>query len=206
MKNFFVIIILFNSISCSEEYPNDNDRDQNMSDIIELPALRTNSSFNQPYRILKTTISDPAVFDQNYGNLEISIGYVLRYYFYTAIDLNSDKNELISMDRSTFTMPDTADSVELIRAAISEISDMSYGSQECYIDQINLFNDHINDLLMSSKKNESKSFVLQSLKKIKNFEGCNKKIMKFLIAELKKADDSTDFEPEEIQFLFEFED
>ena len=130
MKNFFVMIILFNSISCSEEYPNDNDRDQNMSDIIELPALRTNSSFNQPYRILKTTISDPAVFDKNYGNLEISIGYVLRYYFYTAIDLNSDNNQLISMDRSTFTMPDTSDSVELIRAAISEISDMSYGSQE----------------------------------------------------------------------------
>ena len=130
MKNLFVMLIIFNSISCSEEYPNDNDRDQNLSDIIELPALRTNSSFNQPYRILKTTISDPAVFDKNYGNLEISIGYVLRYYFYTAIDLNSDKNESISMDRSTFTMPDTSDSVELIRAAISEISGMTFGSQE----------------------------------------------------------------------------
>ena len=78
--------------------------------------------------------------------------------------------------------------------------------KECYKDQINLFNDHINDLLMSSKKNESKSFVLQSLKKIKNFEGCNKKIMKFLVAELKKLDDSIDLESEEIQFLFEFED
>ena len=78
--------------------------------------------------------------------------------------------------------------------------------KECYNDQINLFNFHINDLLLSSKKNKSKSFVLQSLKKIKNFEGCNKKIMKFLVAELKKLDDSIDFEPEEIQFLFEFED
>lgn len=78
--------------------------------------------------------------------------------------------------------------------------------KECYNDQINLFSDHINDLLMSSKKNKSKSFVLQSLKKIKNFEGCNKKIMKFLVAELKKLDDSIDFESEEIQFLFEFED
>ena len=78
--------------------------------------------------------------------------------------------------------------------------------KECYNDQINLFNFHINDLLMSSKKNKSKSFVLQSLRKIKNFEGCNKKIMKFLVAELKKLDDSTDFESEEIQFLFEFED
>ena len=130
MKNLLVMLLIVNSISCSEQYPNDNDRDQNLSDIIELPALRTNSSFNQPYRILKTTISDPAVFDKNYGNLEISIGYVLRYYFYTAIDLNSDKNELISMDRSTFTMPDTSDSVELIRAAISEISNMTFGSQE----------------------------------------------------------------------------
>ena len=78
--------------------------------------------------------------------------------------------------------------------------------KECYNDQINLFNVHVDDLLMSSKKNESKSFVLQSLKKIKNFEGCNKKIMKFLVAELKKLDDSIDFESEEIQFLFEFED
>ena len=78
--------------------------------------------------------------------------------------------------------------------------------KECYNDQINLFNFHINDLLMSSKKNKSKSFVIQSLKKIKNFEGCNKKIMKFLVAELKKLDDSIDFESEEIQFLFEFED
>ena len=74
--------------------------------------------------------------------------------------------------------------------------------KECYNDQINLFNDHINELLMSSKKNKSKSFVLQSLKKIKNFEGCNKKIMKFLFSELKKSDDSIDYEPEEIQFLF----
>ena len=78
--------------------------------------------------------------------------------------------------------------------------------KECYKDQINLFNVHVDDLLISSKKNESKSDVLQSLKKIKNFEGCNKKIMKFLVAELKNLDDSIDFESEEIQFLFEFED
>jgi hypothetical protein len=74
------------------------------------------------------------------------------------------------------------------------------------VDQINLFNENIDDLLISCKKNQSKSFVIQSLKKIKNFEGCNKKIMKFLVAELKKSDGSIDFESEEIQFLFEFED
>ena len=130
MKFLLTILVLITSFSCSDEYSSNNDREKSPSEIIELPALRTNSSFNQPYRILKTTISDPTVFDKNYGNLEISIGYVLRYYFYTAIDLNSDKNELISMDRSTFTMPDTSDSVELIRAAISEISNMTFGSQE----------------------------------------------------------------------------
>ena len=78
--------------------------------------------------------------------------------------------------------------------------------KECYMDQINLFNDNIDDLLMSCKKNQSKSIVIQSLKKIKNFEGCNKKIMKFLVAEIKKSDDSINFESEEIHFLFEFED
>jgi len=78
--------------------------------------------------------------------------------------------------------------------------------KECYRDQINLFNDHIDDLLNLCKKNDSKSFIIDSLKKIKNFEGCNKKIMKFLVAEIKKLDDSIDFESEEIQFLFEFED
>ena len=78
--------------------------------------------------------------------------------------------------------------------------------KECYRDQINLFNDHIDDLLNSFKKNESKSLTIESLKKIKNFEGCNKKIIKFLVAELKKLNDSIDFESEEIQFLFEFED
>ena len=78
--------------------------------------------------------------------------------------------------------------------------------KECYRDQINLFNDHIDDLLNSCKKNESKSLTIESLKKIKNFEGCNKKIIKFLVAELRKLNDSIDFESEEMQFLFEFED
>ena len=65
MKFFLSIIILISSISCSEDYSSDNDREQSPSETVELPALRTNSSFNQPYRILKTKISDPAVFDKN---------------------------------------------------------------------------------------------------------------------------------------------
>ena len=81
MKNFFTLIIIFYSISCSEEYSSDSDRDQNMSDTIELPALRTNSSFNQPYRILKTTISDPAVFDQNENTYFLCYNILNLIYF-----------------------------------------------------------------------------------------------------------------------------
>ena len=97
---------------------------------IELPALRTNNNFNQGYRILKTTISDPLLFDFTFPETNISLGYVLRYYFYTGIDLNSDTNQLTSMDNRTFDMPETEDPVELVKAVIQEVSKMGFGSRE----------------------------------------------------------------------------
>ena len=97
---------------------------------IELPALRTNNNFNQGYRILKTTISDPLLFDLTFPETNISLGYVLRYYFYTGIDLNSDTNQLTSMDNRTFDMPETEDPVELVKAVIQEVSKMGFGSSE----------------------------------------------------------------------------
>ena len=97
---------------------------------IELPALRTNNNFNQGYRILKTTISDPSLFDLTFPETNISLGYVLRYYFYTGIDLNSDTNQLTSMDNRTFDMPETEDPVELVKAVIQEVSKMGFGSRE----------------------------------------------------------------------------
>tara|TARA_B100001093_G_scaffold169202_1_gene161965 strand:- start:232 stop:630 length:399 start_codon:yes stop_codon:yes gene_type:complete len=97
---------------------------------IELPALRTNNNFSKGYRILKTTISDPSVFDFKFPETNISLGYVLRYYFYTGIDLNSDTNQLISMDNRTFDMTETEDPVELVKAVIQEVSKMGFGSRE----------------------------------------------------------------------------
>lgn len=97
---------------------------------IELPALRTNNNFNKGYRILKTTISDPSLFDFKFPETNISLGYVLRYYFYTGIDLNSDTNQLISMDNRTFEMPENEDPVELVKAVIQEVSKMGFGSRE----------------------------------------------------------------------------
>ena len=115
---FFIISSVINS-----------DIKNNIVDI-ELPALRTNSNFNKGYRILNTTISDPSVFDFTFPETNISLGYVLRYYFYTGIDLNSDTNQLISMDNRTFDMPETEDPVELVKAVIQEVSKMGFGSRE----------------------------------------------------------------------------
>ena len=106
-----------------------NDIKNNTAEI-ELPALRTNNNFNQGYRILKTTISDPLLFDLTFPETNISLGYVLRYYFYTGIDLNSDTNQLTSMDNRTFDMPETEDPVELVKAVIQEVSKMGFGSRE----------------------------------------------------------------------------
>ena len=106
-----------------------NDIKNSTSDI-ELPALRTNNNFNQGYRVLKTTISDSHVFDLTFPETNLTVGYVLRYYFYTGIDLNSNTNELISMDNRTFDMPETEDPVELVKAVIQEVSKMGFGSRE----------------------------------------------------------------------------
>ena len=96
MKNTFLILIYITLFSCeSKNEVND------LNESIELPALRVNNSFSQPYRILRTTISEANHFDQKYGNTDLTLGYVLRYYFYTAIDLDNDKSELISMDKSS---------------------------------------------------------------------------------------------------------
>ena len=119
------LLLLLFILSCGVN----NDLENNSVDI-ELPALRYNQSTAQSYRVLKTTISDPTVFDTKFPATDLSIGYVLRYYFYTGIDLSSTSNELISMDITSFQMPETNDPIELSRAAIYEIRKMSYGSRE----------------------------------------------------------------------------
>ena len=54
--------------------------------------------------------------------------------------------------------------------------------QECYSDQISLFNEYLERLLKSFKEKRTKSLLIEDLIKFKNLEGCNKKIMKSLIA------------------------
>ena len=70
------------------------------------------------------------IFDTKFPATDLSIGYVLRYYFYTGIDLSSTNNVLLSMNNNSFSMPETRDPIELVRAVIYEIRDMAYGSKE----------------------------------------------------------------------------
>ena len=126
MKNILFTFLIINLLSCGEaknEVPD-------IYESIELPALRTNNTFVQPFRILKTTISDASKFDVKYGNTDLTVGYVLRYYFYTGIDLNADKTELISMNIQSFPLQESDNSEQITREAISEIRQMAFGSQE----------------------------------------------------------------------------
>ena len=151
MSSILLSLIYFSLISCNSKNDSISAEADFQVESIELPALRTNNSFTTPYRVLKTTIKDESAFDVNYGNTDLSIGYVLRYYFYTAIDLESEENVLISMDQSLFDMPENTDGINLVRNAISVISGMSYGSVE-YREFVNKYFEGCIDL---SKKNGS---------------------------------------------------
>ena len=125
MKNILFALFSFTFLSCEV-----NNQVNDIYESIELPALRVNNTFAQPFRILKTTISDASQFDQKYGNTDLTIGYVLRFYFYTAIDLNAESNELISMNIQSFDLQETENAEQLTRDAITQIRKMAYGSEE----------------------------------------------------------------------------
>ena len=95
----------------------------------ELPALRLSNNFSKPYRVLKTTISDKSLFQQYYNNTNLTLDYVIRYHFYTSINLNSNKNELISMDGTKFNLS-SKNAKDLTDEIISLVSKMYFGKRE----------------------------------------------------------------------------
>ena len=95
----------------------------------ELPALRLSNNFSKQYRVLKTTISDKSLFQQYYNNTNLTLDYVIRYHFYTSIDLNSEKNQLISMDGTKFNLS-SKNALDLTDEVISLISKMYFGEKE----------------------------------------------------------------------------
>ena len=95
----------------------------------DLHALRLSNNFSKPYRVLKTTISDKSLFQQYYNNTNLTLDYVIRYHFYTSIDLNSEKNQLISMDGTKFNLS-SKNALDLTDEVISLVSKMYFGEKE----------------------------------------------------------------------------
>ena len=104
---------------------------------VVLPALRLNINFSKPNRVLKTTISDKSLFQQNYNNTDLTLAYVIRYHFYTSIDLNADENQLISIDGTKFNLS-SKNAVDLTDEVISLVGSMYFGKKE-----LNEFKDQI---------------------------------------------------------------
>ena len=116
MKHIVIIIFL---LSSSNLY----------SQIIDLPALRLSDRFSKPHRTLNTTIADRSLFQQYYNNTNLTLDSVIRYHFYTSINLNSKQNQLISMDGTKFNLP-SKNAKDLTDEIISLVSNMYFGKRE----------------------------------------------------------------------------
>ena len=95
----------------------------------ELPALRLNDNFSKKYRVLNTTISDESLFQEYYNDTNLTLDYVIRYHFYTSINLNSNQNQLISMDGTKFNLL-SINAKDLTDEIISLVSKMYVGRKE----------------------------------------------------------------------------
>lgn len=98
-------------------------------DIPEMKVYVKNNKMEKGFRVLKTTIKDSLVFKKKYKESNYTLDYVLRFYYATAIDLDSDKNELISMNGLVFPIESNSPD-EIIDEAMSLIGNMYYGRKE----------------------------------------------------------------------------
>ena len=118
MKNY-IILLLFPLIFFG----------QSKEKEVDLTALRLSDNFSKPYRVLKTTISNESLFQKKYNNTNLTLDYVIRYHFYTSIDLNAKRNQLISMDGTVFNLS-SKNAKDLTDEVISLVGSMYYGRKE----------------------------------------------------------------------------
>ena len=116
MKHIVIIIFL---LSSSNLY----------SQVLDLPALRLSDRFSKPHRTLNTTIADKSLLQQYYNNTNLTLDSVIRYHFYTSINLNSKQNQLISMDGTKFNLS-SKNAKDLTDEIISLVSKMYFGKRE----------------------------------------------------------------------------
>ena len=94
-----------------------------------LPALRLGGKLSKQFRVFNTTISDKSLFQQYYNDTNITLDYVIRYHFYTSINLNSKHNQLISMDGTKFDLSSN-NAKDLTDEIILLVSKMYIGRKE----------------------------------------------------------------------------
>ena len=102
-----------------------------------LKALRLKDGiFANGSRNMKSSVEHSVDFDQNFPGTNVSCGYVLRYFFYTNIHLNSNDAMLISMDGTRFDIPlsnknqNVDSAIYETKIVINLIRGMYYGNSE----------------------------------------------------------------------------
>tara|TARA_B100000214_G_C23672906_1_gene492823 strand:+ start:253 stop:636 length:384 start_codon:yes stop_codon:yes gene_type:complete len=95
----------------------------------EMKVYIKNNNMEIGYRTLKTTFSDSLVFKKKYKDSNYSLDYVLRYYYATAIDLECNKNELMSMSGLVFPI-ESVNPDEIVEEVMALIGNMYYGRKE----------------------------------------------------------------------------
>ncbi len=95
----------------------------------EMKVYIKNNNMEIGYRTLKTTFSDSLVFKKKYKDSNYSLDYVLRYYYATAIDLDCNKNELISMSGLVFPIQSVKPD-DIVEEVMALIGNMYYGRKE----------------------------------------------------------------------------
>ena len=116
MRFIIFFVWLFTSLFIAQEKP-------------EMEVYVKNNYMEKGYRTLKTTFSDSLIFKNKYKESNYSLDYVLRYYYATAIDLDCNENELISMSGLVFPI-ESSKPDEIVEEVIALIANMYYGRKE----------------------------------------------------------------------------
>ena len=116
MRSIILVLWFFSSLTFAQDAP-------------EMKVYKINNNMEKGYRTLKTTFSDSLIFKKKYKDGNYSLDYVLRYYYATAIDLDCEKNELVSMSGLAFPI-ESSKPHEIVEEVTTLIGNMYYGRKE----------------------------------------------------------------------------
>ena len=91
---------------------------------------RDDLEFKYKSRILKTSIEKIDSFKVIFLDSGYTLEQILRQKFYTSIQLNQPKNQLISYDGTIFDLPDNMTPNDLTIKVVELIGDMYFGKFE----------------------------------------------------------------------------